>query len=62
MTKWSGVIPAGGNLSFKILSFLEWVNTRYHCMLCDQYPEHEPGCEFYALLEELRSKMGVVKP
>ncbi len=61
MSTWKGVIPATGNLSQKVLALLEWVNTRYKCMLCDQYPEHESGCEFYALLEELRAKMGVMK-
>ena len=59
MSAWKGVIPQTGNLSQKVLAFLEWVNTRYRCMLCDQSPEHESGCEFYALLQELRAKMGV---
>jgi hypothetical protein len=52
-----GVIRPTTNISRRVLDFLEWVNTRYRCMLCDQSPEHEPGCEFYRLLCELRSKM-----
>lgn len=52
-----GVIPATTNMSKRVLALLEWVNTRYKCMLCDQTPEYEAGCEFFALLQELRSKM-----
>lgn len=51
------VIPLSANIRLRVLRFLEWINTRYRCMTCDQNPSHEPGCEFYALLQDLRAKM-----
>lgn len=54
-----GVIPNTTNVSVRVLALLEWINTRYRCMLCDQSPEHEPGCEFFRLLSELRARMSI---